>query len=69
MVKDVPDCAGGLLAEAVAKDELGSPGGVVLADSAGCADEHPATAMTAARTAMMRAETARIRMVVPLCNW
>jgi len=38
----------------------------VLADAAGCADEHPATAMTAASTAVTRAGVVRIRMVFPL---
>jgi hypothetical protein len=54
MVKDVLDCAGAVLADCAS---------AVLADAAGCADEHPATAMTAASTAVVR-----IRMVVPLFN-
>jgi len=39
--------------------------GAVLADAAGCADEHPATAMTAASAAVTSAGVVRIRMVFP----
>jgi hypothetical protein len=59
MVKDVLDSAGAVLADCAS---------AVLADAAGCADEHPATAMTAASTAVTRAGVVRIRMVVPLFN-
>jgi hypothetical protein len=42
----------------------------VLADAAGSADEHPVTAMTAARAAgaAATARMVRIRMVFPLFN-
>jgi hypothetical protein len=42
--------------------------GAALAAVAGCADEHPATAMTAASTAVTRPGVVRIRMVFPLFN-
>jgi hypothetical protein len=66
MVKDVLDWAGAVLADCAGV--VLADAGVVLADVVGCADEHPATAMTAATTAATRAGVVRIRMVVPLFN-